>query len=102
MVELPEATLRGEPGALAAQLHSPKRVFFDGYSNVDGYSWIAGPENSPKGTVLVTASFPRAGRQILRIYGVEPPVRIDAIWLSTTQKTRPEASVSAPPGAGRR
>jgi hypothetical protein len=30
------------------------------------------------------------------MYGVEVPLRIDAIWLSTTQKTRPADDQTGP------
>ena len=104
VIEIPEATLGGDIGSRnATLLNSPQRAFYDGYCNAPGYSWIGGAENSPSNNmVAVTARFPRPGRQILRVYGVEPPVRIDAIWLSTTQKTRPEPGSFGPLNSGRK
>ena len=40
--------------------------------------------------------FHRAGMQTLRLYGVHRSVRIDAIWLSATQKARPAAKQPPP------
>jgi ferric-dicitrate binding protein FerR (iron transport regulator) len=53
-----------------------------------GYWWVGG----------VKVRFEKAGPRALRLYAVESPVRIDRIWLSTTQSARPEAGVSGPPG----
>ena len=38
----------------------------------------------------VTVRSPKSGRQTIKLYAWESPVRIDAIWLSATQKTRPD------------
>ena len=51
-----------------------------------GYGW------SPGGV----ARFRKTGKQVLRIYPVEPPFRIDRIWISTTQAEKPEADVLGP------
>jgi hypothetical protein len=37
----------------------------------------------------VVVRFARGGPQLLRLYASETPIRIDAIWISATQKTRP-------------
>jgi hypothetical protein len=40
--------------------------------------------------------FARPGTQALRVYLAEGPMKIDAIWLSTTQKSRPDAAQPGP------
>jgi len=40
--------------------------------------------------------FAKAGRQKLHLYGTQTPMRIDAIWLSATQKTRPDDESTGP------
>lgn len=61
---------------------------FDWYSKQEGYWWVGGNEgDQTKSAVL---RFPRTGEQTLRLH-LSEPLRIDAIWLSATQKTRPPA-----------
>lgn len=86
----------------------PAACPFDGYGYREGYWWIGGEVGVGPGDVLpptpaqytdavpTTVRFPRAGKQKLRMYGVETPLRIDAIWLSTTQKTRPADDQTGP------
>jgi hypothetical protein len=40
--------------------------------------------------------FTRPGTQTLRMYLLEGPMKIDVIWMSTTQKTRPDAGLFGP------
>jgi hypothetical protein len=40
--------------------------------------------------------YARPGTQTLRLYPIETPVRIEAIWLTATRKTRPDASMKGP------
>jgi hypothetical protein len=46
--------------------------------------------------VPAVVRFARPGAQTLRLYVFEGPMRIDAIWLSTTQKTRPDPAQGGP------
>jgi len=79
---------------------------FDGYRARDGYWWLGGnhertPVNPGVGDETpVAIRFAKPGRQQLRLYVSEAPVRIDAIWLSTTRKTRP-ADADVGPGRTR-
>jgi hypothetical protein len=43
-----------------------------------------------------TVRFLRPGLQTLRMYLLEGPMRIDAVWLTTTQNTRPDAAQVGP------
>jgi len=78
--------------------------YYCGYSLRPGYWWIGGhADRMASGAVdpdvpPVRVRFSRAGRQILRVYPSEPPVRIDSVWLSTTQNTRPADGQLGPEG----
>lgn len=82
-----------------------------GWGRVPGTRWIAGDGDffDATGSRTDTASagragdekaatvrFARPGSQTLRLYLLEGPMRVDAIWLSTTQKTRPDAGQVGP------
>jgi len=69
---------------------------FDAFYKKPGYWWVGGDadRDDVKGNAVVR--FPRSGLQTLRLYAIETPMRIDAIWLSTTQKTRPSDAQRAP------
>jgi hypothetical protein len=74
---------------------------FNGYGLRAGYAWVGG--NSDRGAdgveqdvVPVSLRFARGGEQKLRIYPWETPMRIDAVWLSATQKVRPAPDRKAP------
>ena len=66
-----------------------------------GYWWVGGsadqgPDGIERDIVPATVRFPRPGLQTLRLYPFEAPMRIDAVWLSTTQKKRPAADLYGP------
>lgn len=67
---------------------------FDGYKIYEGYGWLSGQcspltDIQPE-IVPVTVRFSSAGKQTLRLYCSESPMRVDVIRLSFSQKTRPE------------
>ena len=63
---------------------------FTGYCLNPGYYWIGGfGEDGASDAVPLSIRFLRAGLQTLKLYAIESPMRVDAIWLSTTQATRP-------------
>lgn len=90
----------------------PDGVGLAGWGRFQGSRWIAGDGDlfEPGGTrtdlsngtgragdeMPATVRFARPGPQALRIYLLEGPMRIDAIWMSTTQKTRPDAAQVGP------
>jgi len=90
----------------------PDSVGLAGWGRFAGTRWMAGDGDffdatgsrvePAKGTgragdeMPATVRFTRPGSQTLRLYVVEGPMRIDAIWLSTTQKTRPDAAQVGP------
>jgi hypothetical protein len=75
---------------------------FDYFSDFAGQGWVGGGKIPNSLTDVVTAvRFARAGTQTLRLYAVETPMRVSAIWLSATQKTRPAAETTGPHPQGR-
>jgi hypothetical protein len=87
-------------------------VMLGGWGRATGTRWIGGDGDffdksgfrvePTKGTgrlgdeMAASVRFARPGLQTLRMYLLEGPMRIDAVWLSTTQKTRPDAAQVGP------
>jgi hypothetical protein len=74
---------------------------FQGYSHQRGYWWIGGdadpgPDGIAKDIAPRTIQFKRPGIQRLRVFPFEAPVRIDAIRLSATQRSRPQPRQEGP------
>jgi len=69
---------------------------YDGYERGAGYWWVGGDANGEKDSFAVSITFTRSGRQTLRLHASESPMRVDAIWLSATQKTRPAKDQDGP------
>ncbi|MBI3854804.1 MAG: FecR domain-containing protein [Planctomycetes bacterium] len=62
-----------------------------GVATTPGFSWISGHGEEGKVEPPLVVKFNETGMQNLRIYVGHPWVRIDAIWLSAVQKSRPTA-----------
>lgn len=80
----------GGPGHPAVNAY-----MLDWYTAHEGYWWIGGNYDEDVSGELdgpVTITFGKTGMQTLRMYAMESPLRMDTIWLSTSQKTRPLAS----------
>ncbi len=70
----------------------------DGISAAPGYAWVGSRAEEGKAEPPpLSVRFEQTGLQTLRLYGVHRSVRIDAIWLSATQKARPAAKHLPPP-----
>ncbi|MFN3485020.1 MAG: FecR family protein, partial [Planctomycetota bacterium] len=74
---------------------------FNGWGHRAGWWWIGGDADPDtpadrSDAVPATVRFSRHGVQVLRLLAIESPLRIDAIWLSTTQKSRPEPERRGP------
>jgi ferric-dicitrate binding protein FerR (iron transport regulator) len=67
-----------------------------GVAVTPGYSWISGHGEEGKVEPPLVVKFNETGFQTLRVYVGHPWVRLDAIWLSATQKTRPPAKQVPP------
>lgn len=70
------------------------------YAQSETYGWGSERERTSTGQLRALSpariQFSRAGRQILRLYPVEGPIRVDAIWISATQKAWPAADAKLP------
>jgi len=71
---------------------------FTGVAVTPGYTWMNGHGEEAKAEAPpLTVKFAETGWQNLRVYVGHPWVRVDTIWLSATQKTRPSAKQAPPP-----
>ncbi|MBV8880090.1 MAG: hypothetical protein JO332_09015, partial [Planctomycetaceae bacterium] len=71
---------------------------FTGVAATPGYTWMSGHGEEGKAeTPPLTVKFAETGWQNIRVYVGHPWVRVDTLWLSTTQKTRPSAKQTPPP-----
>jgi ferric-dicitrate binding protein FerR (iron transport regulator) len=94
----------GQLGQKCRQLGSTgdNAFCFTGWMLHTGYAWIGGyGEDGTSDTVPLSIRFPRPGPQTLKLYVIETPMRIDGIWLSTTQITRPPADQRMPVREGK-
>ncbi len=77
--------------------HPTSAYVFTGVAATTGYVWLSGHgeawnvEDPP-----ITVRFNETGPQALRIYVGHPSVRIDSVWLSAAQKSRPAAKLLPP------
>jgi hypothetical protein len=99
-LEAPTGALTGTPWTDAAGVAS---YMVNGHAGKAGYWWIGGNADTTPAAVRgdavpMTVRFPRAGLQVLRLRAWHRPVmvRVDAIWLSATQKARPEDGQHGP------
>ena len=70
---------------------------YTGWKLYSGFGWIGGyGEDGTSDVVPLSIRFSRGGLQTLKLYVLETPMRIDGIWLSTTQSTRPPAEQRMP------
>jgi hypothetical protein len=71
---------------------------FTGVAATPGYTWMSGHGEEAKAEAApLTVKFAESGWQNIRVYVGQPWVRVDTLWLSTTQKTRPPAKQAPPP-----
>lgn len=77
-------------------------VVFGGISSTSAYSWVSGfsAQGKDAGAPL-TVRFAQTGLQTLRLYVAHPSIRVDAVWLSVFQVTRPPARQFPPPLEGK-
>jgi hypothetical protein len=68
-----------------------------GFSKFSGFGWIGGFVENPavEGPPL-TIRFAKPGLQTLRLYVAHPSIRVDSVWLSATQVSRPGAKQLPP------
>ena len=101
VVDFGDAEVTEPPGPNKGISGSPSKALFNGFMYTPGYGWVGSDSDQGRDTPCVTVRFARPGRQTLRLYAREGPVRIDAIWISAVQKTRPDDSQVGPLPAGK-
>jgi hypothetical protein len=74
----------------------------DYFSRHQSYFWCGGSTPHGKGDsdtdyVNCVIRFSTSGTQTIRLHIIEAPMRVNAIWLSTSQRSRPEAANAGPP-----
>jgi ferric-dicitrate binding protein FerR (iron transport regulator) len=70
---------------------------YTGWCLYPAYGWLGGyGEDGTSDAVPLSIRFSRPGLQTLKLYAIETPMRIDAIWLSTTQGARPSPDQRPP------
>jgi outer membrane biosynthesis protein TonB len=71
---------------------------FTGVASTPGYTWMSGHGEETKADAPpLTVKFAETGWQNIRVYVGHPWIRVDTLWLSATQKTRPPAKQLPPP-----
>lgn len=96
ILDFAQAAVTERPGVNKGVAGGPERALFNGYSHATGYWWVGGDADGKNDEIPVVVRFARPGLQTVRMFAYETPVRIDAIWISATQKSRPEPSSSGP------
>jgi hypothetical protein len=70
---------------------------FTGVAALPGFAWLSGHGEAWKvEDAPITVRFKETGMQTLRLFVGHPSVRVDSVWLSATQKSRPPAKVYPP------
>jgi hypothetical protein len=80
----------------------PDTYLFTAYYQQKGYWWGDILDNPPGGPVALTpirVKFTGLDKPTLRLYPCEGPIRVDALWLTTTQKQKPDADHPIPAAA---
>jgi hypothetical protein len=79
----------------------PDLNLFNGFCLRPRYWWVGGDadifQRKHQDEIPTTLTFARSGRRLLRLYAVETPMQIDAIWLARAQPTRPPPAPIYPP-----
>jgi len=106
ILEVPTGVVTEAGDGAHSTYAAPNRAFYDGFVVRPGYWWLGGDMNAAhqlnREEVPVRVRFQRAGLQALKLYAFEVPMRIDSIWLSAVQKTRPAENQRAPEPAHRK
>jgi hypothetical protein len=97
ILDFGESEVVEPPGPNKGQTGSLERGLFNGFMHQPGYGWVGSDADQGRDVAPVTVRFLKPGRQTVRLYSWESPLRVDAIWLSATQKTRPDDALNALP-----
>lgn len=96
ILEFAGAAVTERPGVNKGIAGGGERALFNGYMHESGYWWVGGDADAKNDETPVVVRFARPGLQTVRMFAYETPVRIDAIWISATQKSRPEPADHGP------
>jgi hypothetical protein len=96
IVDFGDSEVIEPPGPNRGLTGSLERGLFNGFMHAPGYGWVGSDSDQGRDVASVTVRFARPGRQTIKLYAWESPVRIDSIWVSSTQKTRPDDAQSGP------
>jgi hypothetical protein len=92
----PNALVSERPGPNQGKAGGTPRALFNGFMHRQGYWWIGGDADGGNDEEPVVVRFFKPGEQTILLYAYESPVRIDAVWLSASQKTRPAPAATGP------
>ena len=96
MIEFTDSEVTEPPGPNKGLAGSLERGLFNGFMHTTGYGWVGSDSDQGRDVPPVTVRFNKPGRQTLKLYVTEGPVRVDALWLSATQKPRPDDAQTGP------
>lgn len=99
ILDFSDAEVTEPPGPNKGLTGSLERGLFNGFMHQPGFGWVGGDSDQGREAAPVAVKFAKPGRQTIRLYSWESPMRIDAIWLSSTQKTRPDDLQTGPPSS---
>jgi ferric-dicitrate binding protein FerR (iron transport regulator) len=85
-----------EPEGPWKGVQGPQRALINGYKR-PSYCWLGGDGDNDREAFATTLRFTQYGKQTIRLYPREGPLRVDAIWISLGQKARPEDDQLGPP-----
>jgi FecR-like protein len=97
IVEFSDSEVTEPPGVNQGKTGSRERGLFNGFMHHAGYGWVGSDSDQGRDVAPVTVRFSKPGRQTVKLYAYEGPLRIDALWLSAAQKTRPDDAQAGPP-----
>jgi len=97
VLEIPQSVVTESPGSAYKGIYGPQKPLYNGFGHKPGYCWIGGDGDGGRDEVPVFVRFTRYGKQTVRAYLSEGLFRLDVIWISATQKTRPKDDQFGPP-----
>jgi hypothetical protein len=69
---------------------------YNGYAFFTAYNWLGGDAQNVNNNITpLTIKFSSSGTQTIRIQSKQQPMRIDEVWISPTQSTRPNPQTMA-------
>jgi len=97
VLEIPQSVVIESSASPYKGVYGPQRAFFNGWGHKVGYCWMGGDGDNNRDEIPVQVRFAWYGKQTLRVYVNEGLFRLDTVWISATQKTRPKDDQFGPP-----